>query len=294
MKLVTYNIRYSLGRDGCYDLARIARAVEGADIIALQEVERGWLRTGQLDQPYELGADLRTYHWVYGPAFDVDGSSKNADGTVMNQRRQFGVMLLSKTPILSSRLHLLPKLETLSHLNYETGAIEGVIDTGAGPLRVYSLHLSYLTRRERLSQIETLLEIQRRASVCGGMWSGPPTEVGAWGEGQKPPPMPQNAILMGDFNSEPDTPEYTLLAGEPGQRVGQVEYTDRFVDAWRVCHPHEECFTQSAGADPASKPPRRVDYCFVSPSLKARLNEAWVDTQANGSDHQPCWFDLDL
>ena len=40
MKLVTYNIRYSLGRDERFDLPRIARAVEGADIVALQEVER--------------------------------------------------------------------------------------------------------------------------------------------------------------------------------------------------------------------------------------------------------------
>ncbi len=42
MKLVTYNIRYSLGRDERFDLPRIARAVEGADIVALQEVERFW------------------------------------------------------------------------------------------------------------------------------------------------------------------------------------------------------------------------------------------------------------
>ncbi|MCH8106878.1 MAG: endonuclease/exonuclease/phosphatase family protein, partial [Chloroflexi bacterium] len=39
MKLVTYNIRYSLGKDGAYDLERIVAAVRGADIIALQEVE---------------------------------------------------------------------------------------------------------------------------------------------------------------------------------------------------------------------------------------------------------------
>ncbi len=39
MKLVTYNIRYSLGQDQRYDLARIAASVTGADVIALQEVE---------------------------------------------------------------------------------------------------------------------------------------------------------------------------------------------------------------------------------------------------------------
>ncbi len=36
MNLVTYNTQYSLGKDGRLDLARIADAVRGADIIALQ------------------------------------------------------------------------------------------------------------------------------------------------------------------------------------------------------------------------------------------------------------------
>src|SRR4029453_11376379 len=40
VKLVTYNIQFGLGRDNRYDLARIASEVSGADVIALQEVER--------------------------------------------------------------------------------------------------------------------------------------------------------------------------------------------------------------------------------------------------------------
>jgi endonuclease/exonuclease/phosphatase family metal-dependent hydrolase len=40
VKFVFYNIQYSKGRDGRHDLARIADAVRGADIIALQEVTR--------------------------------------------------------------------------------------------------------------------------------------------------------------------------------------------------------------------------------------------------------------
>ena len=39
MMFVTYNIQYGLGRDGRYDLERTARVVEGADVIALQEVD---------------------------------------------------------------------------------------------------------------------------------------------------------------------------------------------------------------------------------------------------------------
>ena len=58
MKLVTYNIQYGLGKDGRYDLARIAREVGGADVIALQEVERHWQRSGCVDSPAMIGAQL--------------------------------------------------------------------------------------------------------------------------------------------------------------------------------------------------------------------------------------------
>ena len=54
MKIVTYNIQYGLGKDDRYDLARIAREVEDADVIALQEVERHWQRSGCVDSPAVL------------------------------------------------------------------------------------------------------------------------------------------------------------------------------------------------------------------------------------------------
>jgi endonuclease/exonuclease/phosphatase family metal-dependent hydrolase len=51
MKLVTYNIRFGLGLDQQIDLGGIAGAVQDAGIIALQEVERFWKRSGMVDQP---------------------------------------------------------------------------------------------------------------------------------------------------------------------------------------------------------------------------------------------------
>jgi len=40
MKLVTYNIQYTKGKYYRYDVDRIVQSVKGADVIALQEVER--------------------------------------------------------------------------------------------------------------------------------------------------------------------------------------------------------------------------------------------------------------
>jgi len=102
MKLVTYNIRYGLGLDQCYNLERIAETVHGADIIALQEVERFWERSGMTDQPEVLGQLLKGYFWVYCLAFDMDASEIQENGHILNRWRQFGTMLLSRWPIISS------------------------------------------------------------------------------------------------------------------------------------------------------------------------------------------------
>ena len=74
MKFVTYNIQFGLGSDNRYDLARIAREVADADVIALQEVERHWRRSGVVDAPAVLAAHLPEHHWVFGANLDMDAS----------------------------------------------------------------------------------------------------------------------------------------------------------------------------------------------------------------------------
>jgi len=106
VKVVTYNIQYGLGKDNRYDLARIAREIEDADVIALQEVERHWQRSGCIDSPAVLGIQLPEHHWVYGANLDMDASYRDAEGRLVNRRRQFGTMILSRLPIVSSRNHM--------------------------------------------------------------------------------------------------------------------------------------------------------------------------------------------
>jgi endonuclease/exonuclease/phosphatase family metal-dependent hydrolase len=172
MKLVSYNIRFGLGTDHRINLERIAETVCDADIIGLQEVERFWKRGGMLDQPDILGGYLKEFYWAYCPAFDMDASERNEDGTVLNRRRQFGPMVLSRWPILASRLIVFPKLGTVKHFNMDTGGIECVIDTPSGPLRVYSIHLSAISPRDRLLQIDYLLAWHRQTQSNGGAWTG--------------------------------------------------------------------------------------------------------------------------
>ena len=80
MKIVTYNIQFGFGKDERFDLERVAGEVEGADVIALQEVERYWQRSGNVEQPAQLARILHKYYWANGPYFDVDASKADPDG----------------------------------------------------------------------------------------------------------------------------------------------------------------------------------------------------------------------
>jgi endonuclease/exonuclease/phosphatase family metal-dependent hydrolase len=288
MKLVTYNIQYGLGKDECYDLRRVAKEVAGADIIALQEVERHWQRSGNVDSPAVLAASLPEHHWVYGANLDMDASYRDAAGRLVNRRRQFGTMILSRLPIVSSRNHLLPKYATLTQHSIQQGALEGVVITpNAGPVRIYSLHLSHLAADTRLPQVERLLEIHARAIGEGGAWCGShPDPDAGWTEGTMPP-MPGEAILMGDFNFDWNAPEYGRIVGPLSPKYGRLNRANGFVDAWVAAGNLEhEGATIPEG--------RRIDYCFLSPALAARVRSCWVDHNASGSDHQPLWVEIDL
>ena len=135
VKLATYNIQYSKGKDGRFELDRIADAVRDADVICLQEVVRNVPGIPDPDQPARLGELLPQHHWVYGPAVDLDASTVGPDGTVDNKRRQFGNMVLSRWPILSSRLLLLPRVRTYESTAGQRGALEAIIDA---PVKVFA------------------------------------------------------------------------------------------------------------------------------------------------------------
>jgi endonuclease/exonuclease/phosphatase family metal-dependent hydrolase len=57
VRVATFNIRRGLGIDGVIDLDRTAEAIRatGAEVVALQEVDRNLPRSGRVDQPSELG-----------------------------------------------------------------------------------------------------------------------------------------------------------------------------------------------------------------------------------------------
>lgn len=286
MKLVSYNIQYGIGLDGRFDLDRIAETVRGADIIAVQEVTRNFARNGGADMVAGLQDRLPEHFSVFGAGMDVDMGSAVENGRAVNRRLQFGNMVLSRFPIISSRNLLLPRSRTFDALNLQRSALEALVMVPGGPLRVYSVHLDHVSSEERLAQIGELKARALGYPLEGGAVSG------AVEFGFREPPYPDDFILMGDFNMEPESAEYRAMVGAIDTDFGRKR---------RATHPLDaEALFGSRAADAYSwmdmednSRRKHLDYCFVSAGLSPRVSACRTDIEAIGSDHFPVWLELD-
>jgi endonuclease/exonuclease/phosphatase family metal-dependent hydrolase len=294
LKFLTYNIQYGIGLDGRYDISRIVDVMRGADVIALQEVARHWARLEDDDQVAMITELLPDYHWVYGPGFDVNADQKDEAGRPVHRRRQFGTMLLSRLPIAWSRLHLLPHRRTISPFNMQGQALEGMIRTPWGPLRVLSLHLSHVGAEERLTQLEFLLARHRDIPFDGGAWCGHDDDHDSWSNDEPEPENPLSAIWMGDFNATPSSAEYERMVGRsPYYRMPL--HVDGFVDSTLAGGHAPDAFISYEGPDEAGETERlRLDYCFVTSDLAPRVTAMRIDEDEIASDHKPVWTEIDL
>jgi endonuclease/exonuclease/phosphatase family metal-dependent hydrolase len=283
--LATYNIQYSLGRDGAYDLDRVIGEVANADVIALQEVERFVTRSGDEDQPARIAELLPDHHLVYGPAVDVDGSYRDDGGRLVRRRRQFGNMLLSRHPIRWSRNHLLPKEGMTNQPGAQRAMLEAAIELDGRLLRVASTHLDHLDRVTRLPQVEHALRLlvddhARSGSVWSGKVSNP-----TWAP-LGPQPTTPALIVMGDLNFRPGSREYELFVGEWSEEHGRMTLRDRFVDAYAAAgHDWNDGASHMNGG--------RIDHIMVQTRIAAGVLGCRIDSAAQGSDHYPVWLDFD-
>ncbi|CCM77788.1 endonuclease/exonuclease/phosphatase family protein [Rhizobium mesoamericanum] len=286
MKFASYNIQYGFGLDGIYDLDRIVASLEGADIIALQEVTRGFVRNDYADMVADLAGLFPNHFWVYGPACDLHVEEAEEGWPTRGTRFQFGNMVLSRWPILSTRTLLLPRSRTISKINLQRGATEAVIETPSGGLRVYSVHLDHVSNDERSRQLAHLKE-RINAFVSEGS-----SVTGAAEFDISDPPLPENYIVMGDFNMTPESPEYCIFSGASDGYYGRVQRIGTPIDAFAVL----KAYTPGSYSwmDPKDHSKRmHLDYCFVSCGLADRLKSVKIDTNSVGSDHFPVWVEID-
>jgi endonuclease/exonuclease/phosphatase family metal-dependent hydrolase len=180
LRVMTYNIRAGNG-----DIARTAETIRSfaPDIVGLQEVDVHWgERSGFEDQAELLGRVLGM-QVRFAPIYSLAG----VDST--KARRQYGVALLSRHPIIRWTNDTLTRLSTIIQ-NPEParapGLLQATIEIDGAVVRVFNTHLDYRADpRVRKQQVTEML-------AYVGSWSTP-------------------TLVFGDLNANPDAPELQPL-----------------------------------------------------------------------------------
>jgi endonuclease/exonuclease/phosphatase family metal-dependent hydrolase len=271
MRLITWNVQWGKGCDHIVDPRRIARdvaAMGGADILCFQEIScRFDELDGGVDQD-RIFAELFPYHRsIFCPAVE-----RHEDGVI----RRFGNMTFSRFPVRDVSNHLLPWPAASSVKSMRRHALEVVIETPLGPVRVTNTHLEFHSDEQRRAQVERLIALQDEAAR--GAQPLKPSALEPYAAGA----LVQSAILCGDFNLEPDDPLYSLL-----DRQGPEDAFYR--DAWRLAHPRDLHVPTCGIFDAEQWPmgPNCRDFVFVSGDLGRRVTRVTVNDQTSSSDHQP-------
>ena len=146
VRIMSYNLASGFSRGGDLNMENIARVVEDgrADIVALQEVSRGWLISGRMDMLTWLSQRL-DMPYVSGPTETLWGNA-----------------ILSRYPIIEyANYELQPQT-----LNLLRGFTRAVIDVGGGNrLNVITTHLHQINAdvEIRQLQVDSILEVWNKA-----------------------------------------------------------------------------------------------------------------------------------
>jgi endonuclease/exonuclease/phosphatase family metal-dependent hydrolase len=176
LTLMSYNVHGCTGMDGNMATQRIARVIAryNPDIIALQELDVGRLRSGKIDQAEMIARKLEMkYH--FHPAFRW-------------KDEQYGNAILSRYPMALIKSGALPKLEAKGQRHESRGVLWVSVEFEGKKIQVLNTHLS-LSPRERDLQVDALLSQE---------WLQHPDCRGP-------------VILCGDFNSLPRSSVYRKI-----------------------------------------------------------------------------------
>ncbi len=177
LRVLCYNIHYGQGMDGAYDLQRLAEVIKAAqpDLVALQEVDVGVRRSGQVHQLQQLG-ELTGLTARFGPTQHYEGGL-------------FGNAVLTRLPILDELIQPLPYTEaTPERMTYPRGALAVTVRAPDGrPLRFISTHFQHNVEEDRVAE----------AKAVNALFADPTDGL--------------RTILAGDFNATPEAEPIRIL-----------------------------------------------------------------------------------
>ena len=278
MKLVTWNIQWGLGCDGSVDLRRIRDTVLGmadVDVACLQEVANnfsGLHGTDGGNQSQEIARLFKGYTAIDGIATEM---------IIEGQLHQFGNMILSRMPVLAVFRHLLPRPADPGNKSMQRMALEVIVESHLGPLRIITVHLESYSEKQRLAQARRVRELY--AEACARALTDEPVDTSLTPFRTAPPAL--STIIAGDFNSRPSDAVHVIMSSPFGDGVPNL------LDAWKFRYPdtpHPPTFGL-AGADSNRFPdaPLCFDYLYATRDIARSILEIRVNSDTRASDHQP-------
>ena len=204
-RVMTYNIHHGEGLDGKVDLLRIAELIqqERADIIALQEVDKGVRRTAGRDLPAELAA-LTGMTCVFSNNFHYQGG-------------EYGNAVLTRFPVKRWTNHHYQMLRP----NEQRGILQLVLDVHGRELVFMNTHIdSRADDAERwlnLGEIEALGKQHRGhlMIICGDFNDVPSSRI--YGR--------MNGSFADAWAQAGQGDGFSFPAGKPSKRIDYVWFS---------------------------------------------------------------------
>jgi endonuclease/exonuclease/phosphatase family metal-dependent hydrolase len=200
VRVMTYNLHNGFNADGHLDMEAIAQEIEvwDADIIALQEISRGWAISGRLDMLLWLSNRL-DIPYVFAPTADPF----------------WGNAILSRYPVLEYKEYELSPRD----LPVLRGFVRAVIDIGDGDrLQVIATHFHHVEGDGSVREIQVAEVIEN--------WKGEGRTV-LLGDLNADPHEPEMVMLQQEglidtvATLEPP-PVYTWHANDPDRRIDYI------------------------------------------------------------------------
>lgn len=257
IRIVTYNVHAGIAAGGSRNLEHVAALLRdsiAADVVLLQEIDRGTRRSAGEDQLGTL-ARLTGMNAAFGRSLGYQGGD-------------YGIAVLSRWPILSDStvpLVVEPPQER-SEKSYEPRvALHTLIDAPDGPLHVLNTHLdpqrAGTYRRQEL--------------------------VGLMAYAQRAVPADARLVLGGDLNTRPATDEIAALSlamTDAWSRCGGVAPAAAPASLDDTAAAADGGAARAGGETfPSTGPDRRIDYLFLR---GVNCGSARV-VMTSASDHLP-------
>lgn len=214
LRVMSYNIHHGEGIDQKLDLERIAKLITDAkaDVVALQEVDRGTVRTQKRDLPAELSK--------------LTGMTVHFEKNIPHEGGEYGNAVLTRFPIKRAKnTHL------KSFANGEQRGVQQlVLDVAGREVLFMNTHLD--ARRDPTEREHSATELKAIATAAGKM---PVILAGDFNSAPDAPAIASMREFLTDaWTTLSKAPGFTIPVKKPSRRIDYIWITPASITPVRM------------------------------------------------------------